>query len=205
MVSEFAARAEAMAGYTFLDENAEMKKLTAKGGMYVRDMIYGCRDGKYITCGAVTMKEWKGMCKALGKEEWLTDERFQTAAGLAAHRAERLDMIADALGLLDSRSALALLEAAGVPCGPVHHPRHELLSDPQLAANQTLIEAEHPVCGKMVFPRPAARFDSEFSIRHHAPLIGEHTLEVLTEAGVSEDEIQQLTHKKVIRVTAGLH
>ena len=69
-------RAEGMAAHTMIDQNAEMKKLTAKGGMYVRDMIYQCKDNKFITCGAVTMKEWRGMCKALGKEHWLEDARW---------------------------------------------------------------------------------------------------------------------------------
>ena len=131
--------------------------------------------------------------------------RFQTAAGLAAHRQERLDMIAEAVTMFDSQHALSSLEGEGVPCGPVHHPRHEVLTDPQLAVNQTLVEAEHPLCGKMIFPRPAARFDSKFEIRYHAPLIGEHTAEILEELGVSKERIHNLSQKKVIRTTGGLH
>jgi len=101
-----------------------------------------------------------------------------------------------------------LLWASYIPCpalGPVHHPRENILKDPQLLANGTIITDTHPVVGLMRFPKPAARFDVPFRIRHHAPMIGEHTAEILFEIGYGENEITRLNETKAIRSDPGLH
>eukprot|EP00658_Telonema_sp_P-2_P025765 TRINITY_DN20384_c0_g1_i1.p2 TRINITY_DN20384_c0_g1~~TRINITY_DN20384_c0_g1_i1.p2 ORF type:complete len:145 (+),score=28.70 TRINITY_DN20384_c0_g1_i1:629-1063(+) len=144
------------------------------------------------------------MCKALQRPGWLTDLRFKDAAGLALHRGDRLDMIAAAVRPFSSEQVLRALEAEQVPCGVVNT-RLSLLKDPQLAANCTVMTAEHPIAGAMVFPRPAARFESPFQIRHHAPAIGEHTVEILRGVGYSSGEIASLQRQGVIRADGALH
>jgi crotonobetainyl-CoA:carnitine CoA-transferase CaiB-like acyl-CoA transferase len=93
---------------------------------------------------------------------------------------------------------LQRLRAEGVPCAPVLR-RGDLLTDPQLAANQLIVESDHPHAGRMRQTRPAARFDkTPAALRRPAPLLGEHTDEVLREAGVSAAEISALRRAGVI-------
>merc|ERR1740117_37436 len=112
--------------------------------MYVRDMIYETADGQYITVGTVTMKEWTGLCTALARPDWLSDKRFADAAGLARHRAERLEMICDQVRTMPAAEILTLLDQHNVPCGPVNHPRERILEDTQVLHNQLVQKHSHP-------------------------------------------------------------
>jgi crotonobetainyl-CoA:carnitine CoA-transferase CaiB-like acyl-CoA transferase len=104
----------------------------------------------------------------------------------------RLDMTAEVLKTRTSAEWLACLDAEQVPCAPVLS-RKALLTDPQIVANQLIVESEHPSLGRMRQPRPAARFDqTPAELRIPAPRLGEHTDAVLTELGVSEAELETL-------------
>jgi crotonobetainyl-CoA:carnitine CoA-transferase CaiB-like acyl-CoA transferase len=187
----------------------------------LRDMVYQTADG-YITVGTISMREWAGLCAALGRADWLADPRFQSAAGLARSREERLGMIAQELKSRGSAATLALLDEHDVPSAPIHHPRERILEDPQLAVNGSILRARHPHAGPMQFARPAARFsrgggegggeggsdaaatpppqqEVPFELRFHAPLIGEHTELLLREVGVGEEELASLVRDKVTR------
>ncbi|MBV8771316.1 MAG: CoA transferase, partial [Deltaproteobacteria bacterium] len=79
--------------------------------------------------------------------------------------------------------------------------RSELLKDPQVAANRIIVEAEHPSAGPMRQPRPPGRFDATpAELRSFAPKLGEHTSEVLYEAGVTAEEIAALRDAGVIEI-----
>eukprot|EP01065_Artemidia_motanka_P037480 TRINITY_DN4609_c0_g1_i1.p2 TRINITY_DN4609_c0_g1~~TRINITY_DN4609_c0_g1_i1.p2 ORF type:complete len:207 (+),score=47.31 TRINITY_DN4609_c0_g1_i1:760-1380(+) len=195
---------EGMAAHTFV-RGAEMKQLAGKGGLYSRDLVYELKDG-FITVGAVTMKEWKGLCEALGRTEWLRDPRFRDAAGVARHRDARIELAQSVLKSWTCEEALRKLDQNQVPCAPVHHPREKVLDDPQFKANGTIVEHEHHIQGPMRFPRPAARFSaSDFSVRTPAPLIGEQSAEILAELGVGAAEIGRLMDSGVVRKKPGLH
>ena len=90
------------------------------------------------------------------------------------------------------------LEAEGVPCAPVLT-RSALVEHPQVAAAGTLVEVDHPVAGRLRQARPATRFEATpSSIRRGAPLLGEHTEELLAEAGLSATEIAALRDAGVV-------
>merc|ERR1712139_105250 len=110
---------------------------------YVRDMIYQTKDG-YITCGANQQKEWLSLCDALKKPEWKTDPRFATSAAREKNRALRLDMTEAVLCEIPTVEAIRILSAHQVPAGAVNHPRHKVLTDPQVEHNKLLIEYDHP-------------------------------------------------------------
>ena len=85
------------------------------------------------------------------------------------------------------------MEAEDVPCAPVLT-RGEAIGHPQVAANAIVIETEHHLAGGVRQARPAAQFSgTPVEIRRGGPALGEHTGEVLAEAGYSAQEIASLT------------
>jgi crotonobetainyl-CoA:carnitine CoA-transferase CaiB-like acyl-CoA transferase len=87
---------------------------------------------------------------------------------------------------------LEVLDREDVPCAPVLT-RDAVHLDPQVRANGLLVEDDHPVVGRVRQPRPAEQLDGTPSaIRRPAPRLGEHTDEVLAEAGLDPHEIAAL-------------
>jgi crotonobetainyl-CoA:carnitine CoA-transferase CaiB-like acyl-CoA transferase len=184
---------ESMAAYTFAGPE---KAITRPAN--TRDLVFQTADG-YITCGAVSNSEWEALCRALERPEWLQDDRFKTPAGRVRYADPRLELAAEVLKTRTSAEWLARLDAYQVPCAPILT-RQELLTDPQVGANRMIIDAEHPIAGPMRQPRPAARFDgTPAELRSFAPSLGQHTTEVLREAGFTADEIMALHQAGVIK------
>merc|ERR1712060_964931 len=118
----------------------------------------------------------------------------------------RLDMTEEVLKTMSSEEALAKLTAHQVPNGPIHHPRSKVLSDPQVVQNGLIQTMQHPwALHPMRQPRTAAQFDvAPFELRRHAPLLGEHTNEVLREiGGLNDAELQDLQQSKIIQEVSG--
>ncbi len=169
---------EGMSGFTFIG-----KEVKAARAQFAQDLIFATTDG-FITAGAVSDAEWQGMCRALERPEWIDDARFNTPNGRIVNVKERLAMTADVLAQRTSAEWLARLDAEGVPCAPVLD-RGEVFEQEQIKVNQTIEELDHPVAGRIRQPRPAARFDKTPAvIGAHAPTLGQHTEEILTELGV---------------------
>ena len=156
-----------------------------------RDLIFETADG-YITAGAMSDKEWAGMVRALDRPEWLEDERFRTPAGRMKHADARLDMTAEVMKTRTSAEWLARLDAEQVPCAPALS-RQDMLTNEQIVANRLIVESEHPHAGRTRMTRPAARFaETPAELRLPAPMLGEHTEQVLTEIGLSSAQIADL-------------
>lgn len=177
---------EAMASWTFVGREGRDAR-----ARLAQDLVFETADG-YLTAGAVADAEWEGLVRALERPEWLEDERFRTAAGRVAHADERL---AEAAAVFRTRSTaewLERLEAEDVPCAPVLR-REELLSHPQIEANELVVRTEDPRGGSIRQPRPAERFDrTPSALRLPAPALGEHTDELLGELGLAADAIATL-------------
>ncbi len=176
---------EGMSGYTFIG-----KEVKAARAQFAQDLIFQTTDG-YITAGAVSDAEWQGMCRALEREEWLDDPRFRTANDRIVNVRERLAMTAEVLATRSSADWLHRLDAEGVPCAPVLE-RQEVFEHEQIRVNEMILEQDHPVAGRIRQPRPAARFDrTPAAIRRHAPTLGEHSDEILTELGLDPRALRQ--------------
>jgi len=182
---------EAMAAYTFIGAKNVVTRAHA------RDLVFATADG-YITVGVVSDAEWVGLTRALERPEWLDDPRFKTPAGRVKYADARLELTAEVLQTRTSVEWLARLDAEQVPCAPILN-RTDLFTDPQIAANALIVESDHPHAGRMRQARPAARFDgTPAELRSPAPLLGEHTDEVLTELGVSSEQLAALRTARTV-------
>ena len=183
---------EAMAYHTYIGEDVEGVSPPDR-----RELIFETRDG-YMAAGTVAHREWVGFCRAAERPEWLDDPRFRNAAGLVKHAEARLDLMAEVLKTRTTAEWLERLDRAEVPCAPVLT-RDELLTHPQILANDLIREIEHPRAGRMRQIRPAERMEGTPSVvRCPAPDLGQHTEEVLREAGFSAREIQTLRSDGVV-------
>ncbi len=183
---------EALGGLTMVGQEQHVRR-----GQLAQDLVFETKDG-FITCGAVSDSEWEGMCAALDRPDWLNDERFNTPLGRVQNAKERLEGMADVLKSRTSANWLERLDAHDVPCAPILS-RPEILENEQIKANKLIHQYDHPGLGQIRQPRPGARF-SRSHIHSHAvaPALGEHSQEVLTEAGLADDEIEELLKDGVI-------
>jgi len=181
-----------MGGHTFVGD--ELPQETAQSFI---DLVYETSDG-FISVAVQSDKEWSGLCRAFDKPEWLTDPRFASAALRHQNIDIRLQMTQDVLRTDSSSHWLQRLEAQDVPCAPVLT-RKEVIRHPQIVANQTIIEHDHPVAGTLRQARPAPLFSATpTSYRIPAPALGEHTREVLLGSGLSDKEISKLVDADVV-------
>ena len=155
------------------------------------------RDG-HVAVAALTEAQVHGVMRAVGRPEFIEDERFSTLTALLAHFDEFEREMAEAGGELSVAESIANLEREDVPCAPVLSPE-QVVQHPQVKASETIEEVTHPVMGRMLRPRPPARFSkSAAKVSRHAPSLGEHSDEVLTELGISEAERRELREAGVM-------
>jgi crotonobetainyl-CoA:carnitine CoA-transferase CaiB-like acyl-CoA transferase len=153
---------------------------------------YDTADGSVIVA-CLTEEFWRRMCAALNLPHLLEDPRYATNADRVAHRQELNAELEPVIAQMTSDELVTRLEAADVPCGPILS-MADLVSHPQVAASETIIELDHPEAGR--YHAVAAPFRLTGSpARPHvpAPGLGAHTAEVLREFGCSAAEIARVT------------
>ncbi|MBT7529669.1 MAG: CoA transferase [Gammaproteobacteria bacterium] len=188
---------EALGGLTMVGGEKNVRR-----GQLAQDLIFETKDG-YITCGAVSDSEWKGMCAALEQPHWLEDERFSTPMGRVANAKERIDSMGDVLKSRTSADWLERLDANDVPCAPVLS-RPEILENEQIKANKLISQYEHPGLGQIRQPRPGAKFSrSDMRKEPIAPALGQHSEEILRDLGLPGAAIRELVDKGIVMTSSG--
>ncbi|MGF6653472.1 crotonobetainyl-CoA:carnitine CoA-transferase CaiB-like acyl-CoA transferase [Paraburkholderia youngii] len=154
---------------------------------------YQGSDGRYFFAACFTEKFWQNLCRALGREDLLSDERFVGNTARTANR-HALDVILEQQFLLHTAEYwVAHLSAADVPCAIVQDYHTALTQDPQIAHNHAVVEIEHPLAGRVTnIASPVNFHGSPVAYRRAPPTLGQHTAEVLAEFGFAEEEIAAL-------------
>lgn len=161
------------------------------------DLIYETRDS-YMTLAVMSNKEWRGVCTALERPDWLADERFATPEARDTHVNERLEMTQAVLRTRTTAEWLALFDAHDVPCAPALT-RTEVIEHPQVVSSEIIVEYEHHSAGLLRQTRAPAQFEgTPTAIRMGAPLLNEHGAAVLRELGYDDAEIGRLRAKDVL-------
>ena len=183
---------EGMAGIVYAENEIDVRKLQGS-----QDLIYQAED-KYITAGAVSDAEWKGMCKALKREDLIDDERFSTPAGRVANAQIRKEITGEEISKWKSSEILKRLQEEGVPSAPLLD-RMELLDNDQILANESILRVNIDGFGEVRQARPAARFSKTPSeLSRPAPKLGEHSFEILSSLGFDDAIIENFIKKKVV-------
>ena len=181
-----------MGGQTFVGKQVSQQRAAS-----FIDLIYETMDG-HMSVAVMTNRQWQGLTEALERPEWLDDPRFTTPELRDTNIDDRLSLTQEVLLTRGTDDWMTRLEAAGVPCAPVLS-RSDLPTHPQVVASETLIETEHPHAGPLRQARPAARFEgTPASLRRGAPLLGEHTDELLAELGLGDTEIASLRTEGIV-------
>ena len=184
---------EGMTGLVFKDNEFDVRKLQGS-----QDLIYKAKD-RYITAGAVSNAEWKGMCNALNMEDLIEDERFATSAARVINAEERKKITGEEIKKWNSEEILDRFQTEGVPSAPLLD-RMELMEHEQIIANQTILKDKYEGFGEVRQARPAALFDgTPTKIKRPAPKLGEHSKEILDHLGISEEvQSRMIKEGKVI-------
>jgi formyl-CoA transferase len=159
---------------------------------------FKCADG-YITVGAANDRNFGKLARLIGHPDWILDARFSADHQRVAHR-EELAALIEAETIKEPKAFwIAELEKAGIPCGPILD-YEDALTTPQAIAREMTVDVDHPTLGKLrTLGTPIKMSATPLNPRRRGPMLGEHTDEVLAEAGYSENEIEQLRYAGAVR------
>lgn len=143
--------------------------------------------------------QFRKFCEVAGHVEWGSDPRFSSNGQRVAHRAELIPLIRQVTVFRTTAEWVSVLEAAGVPCGPVND-LEQVFADPQVIARGLRIDLPHPLAGSTPQVASPLRLSaSPVEYRQAPPLLGEHTERVLSDVlGLDTSQIAVLRSQGVI-------
>ncbi len=159
--------------------------------------VYPARDGHIIlTIGNDT--QFQRFCNAIGQPDFAEDPRFRTIRDRVANRAamnQRLEAITRTRGV---EEWVKLLEEAQVPCGPINT-IDRVFNDPQVIERGMRLDLDHPLYGRVPGINNPIRFsETPLNLTEAPPVLGQHTHQVLSGLGLSDDEFAKLQQAGIV-------
>ena len=163
---------------------------------------YPCKgDDQWCAISVFSDDEWQNFCSAIGNPVWSSDPKFANTQGRRENVDELDKLIAEWTINREPAEVMNTLQAAGVAAGLVQR-GVDWANDPQLQHLNAMIEVDHPIVGKRLYPNaPFKISDMVFPSSTPAPLFGQHTEEICQEMlNMSQDEIERLKKEEVLEV-----
>ncbi len=165
--------------------------------------VFDTGDGEQVFVGVVSDKQWKLLCDAFELAEFAADRSLDTNNDRVTHKDRILPVIKATFLQYTKQQLMDKLEKTGLPFAPITKPE-QLFDDPHLAANGgllpiTITDGERKGDRTRLPALPLAMAGHRFGIHRDVPRAGQHTREVLAEAGFSAAEIAALVASKAIR------
>lgn len=152
---------------------------------------FATQDG-YINIGAANQNNWERMCRAVGRDDLLDDARFASNPERMVNIQSLTPIMEETFRTQTTAHWVEILERAGVPCGPIYN-IEQVYADPHVQSRDMAVELQHPKAGGIRNIGVAVKLsDTPGSVRTPAPLLGQHTDDVLAEFDYAEAEIAAL-------------
>ena len=178
---------------------ADREEPTRQGSRHRQNAPYQrmkTKDG-YLMIGAAGEAIWQRCAAALGHPEWRRDPRFATNQQRMQNRAALEAAMEDVFATGTTDHWVAVLEAAGVPCGPVYNYR-QMFADPQVEHRRLVQYASDPELGKVAHIRTPIKIGEAIRVRTVAPKLGQHNAEIFGRLGVGEADLAALRKQGVV-------
>jgi len=164
--------------------------------------VFDTADDDQVFVGVVSDKQWKLLCESFGLDELAADETLATNNDRVAHKERLLPIIKETFRQYAKQELMDKLETTGLPFAPITKPE-ELFDDPHLAANEGLLpiivtDGERAGKPSKLPALPIEMNGHRFGIHRPVPRKGQHTQEIMVEAGYSEDEINAMIEQGVV-------
>ena len=151
----------------------------------------------YLMIGAAGEAIWQRCAKALGHPEWCQDLRFATNRQRMQNRAALESVMEAVLTTKPTDHWVEVLQAAGVPCGPVNN-YAQMFADPQVRHRGLIQHASDTELGEVPHIRTPIRIGESVRVRTVAPKLGQHNAEIFGRLGVSETRMRELRARGVL-------
>ncbi len=187
---------EHMGGFTFAPQLGEggYRRILSK-----HRRPYETQDG-YVCVLIYNDKHWKAFFEMIGRQDMLADARFASPEGRSQNYDSVYELVAQEMTKRTTAEWLAAFERADIPVQRMNS-LEDILRDPHLNAIGYFSEIEHPTEGRLRSMKvPSEWSETTPEYRRHAPRLGEHTREVLREAGYTDAQIEDLANSGAARL-----